>query len=55
MMGISEEETIPIAIECAINKMMDSAEEKHTMAQTTPRSKIGSHDMNTTLLEIGSM
>jgi hypothetical protein len=44
---------MPITIECAIEKITNTAEEKQTMAWATPRSEIGSNDMNTTPLEIG--
>jgi hypothetical protein len=47
-----EEETMPIAIECAIDKMTDTIEEDQTMARATPRSKIGSNDVNTTPLKL---
>ncbi len=45
--------TTPIAKKCIRNKMMNTSEEKQTMPWVTPRSQIGSNDVNMTPLKIG--
>jgi hypothetical protein len=48
-----EEETTPTTTNCIRDKMMDINEEEQTMPHATPRSKIGSNDVDMTLPKIG--
>jgi len=50
-----KEETMPINKECEGDEMMDTSEEEQTMPWPTPRSEVGSNDMNTTPPEMNSM
>jgi hypothetical protein len=50
-----KEETTPINKECEGGEMMDTNEEEQTMPWPTPRSKVGSNDVNTTPPEMSSM
>jgi hypothetical protein len=48
-----KKKTMPIAKKCIKDKMTNTSEEKKTTPWATPRSKIGSNDVNMTPLEIG--
>jgi hypothetical protein len=48
-----KKETTPIARKCIRNKMTNTNEEKQTMPWATPRSQVGSNDVNMTPSEIG--
>jgi hypothetical protein len=47
-----KEETTPINKECEGDEMTDTSEEEQTMPWPTPRSKVGSNDVNMTPSEI---
>ncbi len=50
-----KEETMPINKECEGGEMMDTNEEEQTMPWPTPRSKVGSNEVNTAPPEMSSM